>query len=877
MIRSRQSNGASQQTERIVPETKPVNWLKHMANSKSYTHNSTGMRTSRFVLVAGSLLVFALVLGCGIGLWQLRKETLVEQQDNLQRLTMALAEQTERSFQSIDLVIEQTRRDIDSLGSVEAITDGSKLHQILKAKIFGLPQGQAILVFDADGKMIAHSREFPTPKVNVADRDYFLNQRDMAEDRLFVSQPQRNRVNGRWMVSLSRHFQVHGADTFGGVVMAAIEVDYFSKLYRALNLPDGVSIVLQRLDGVTLVQHPWKDTNAPPSSALGLITGTPIDMVPKVVGQPVLAAIQAIPNLKLAIGLLQPETVALDPWKRLALWISLGTMAAVGALVAFMGLLTNQVTKLEQRERQLHEAVESSRVLLRNASDGIHILDQNGNIVQASDSFCMMLGYDPDYMIGMNVTQWDAKYTKEEVQKVIQEQISRGTRSLFETQHRCSDGSIIDVEISGRPVAINDRVLLFNSSREITERKQIQQSLIEAKNIAVRSNAAKSDFLAKMSHEIRTPITAVLGMADLLRRTPLNNEQIGYLNTLAGSTRTLLTILNDILDISKIEAGQITLESIEYRPPDAVNDTIALFKESASQKGLSLASEIASNIPHKVVGDPDRLKQILFNLTSNAIKFTTDGRVTIRLSVKEFDNKNITLIAEVEDTGQGIAPEQLPFLFKSFSQLDASISRRFGGTGLGLAITKRLVEMMGGTIGVDSQLGKGSRFWFSLTFRVAPRRPTLTIGDAIDTTPQLLRPLRILLAEDNRINQMLVRTMLQKMGHTVEVADNGRLAVEAVAACDFDAVLMDMQMPEMNGEEATRVIRAMPPPKNQIPILALTADAMVEHRDRYLAAGINDLVSKPIDWDVLTAALARHTVEMGRVPLPLEQSVPEPA
>ena len=219
----------------------------------------------------------------------------------------------------------------------------------------------------------------------------------------------------------------------------------------------------------------------------------------------------------------------------------------------------------------------------------------------------------------------------------------------------------------------------------------------------------------------------------------------------------------------------------------------------------------------------------------------------------------MTVQVEIEDTGMGMAADQLPSLFIPFSQLGASTARRFGGTGLGLAITKRLIEMMGGVIGVDSQPGKGSRFWFSLPFRVAPNRPNQTIGDIIVETLQFLRPLRILLAEDNRINQMLVRTMLQKMGHTVEVADNGRFAVKAVAAGEFDAVLMDMQMPEMNGDEATRVIRAMPPPKNQIPILALTADAMVEQRDRYLAAGVNDLVSKPIDWDVLSAALARHT------------------
>ncbi|MEI6558706.1 MAG: ATP-binding protein [Rhodospirillaceae bacterium] len=387
----------------------------------------------------------------------------------------------------------------------------------------------------------------------------------------------------------------------------------------------------------------------------------------------------------------------------------------------------------------------------------------------------------------------------------------------------------------------------------------INQALEEARHLAEAASRAKSAFLATMSHEIRTPITGVLGMADLLRGTALTAEQAGYVEALTASTRSLLTILNDILDISKIEAGRVTLESVAFSPHRAAEEVVAFSLGAARAKGLTLTLDIRPEVPAAVIGDPTKLKQIFYNLISNAVKFTAAGTVSVRLSVHAREAGTVTLRGEVDDTGIGIAGAETDRLFRAFSQVDPSTTRRFGGTGLGLAITKGLVDMMGGEAGVDSEPGQGSRFWVLLPFGLPTDAEPLPAEPEPEPLSRSPRPLRILLAEDNRINQMLVRAMLVKLGHSVTVVDNGRLALAEIAAHDFDAVLMDMQMPEMDGEEATRAIRELPAPKGRLPVLALTADVMPEHRERYRAAGINDLVTKPIDWRQLCAVLEALT------------------
>ncbi len=516
---------------------------------------------------------------------------------------------------------------------------------------------------------------------------------------------------------------------------------------------------------------------------------------------------------------------------------------------------------LEQETSQRRQSEAKYRRLYESLHDAVVTIDMDGQLIEWNAVFRDLLGYADEDLPRLTMDNLTPGNRHGVPPAIMAEQVLvRGYSEVFEIDFFRKDGLTFPAEVKTFLLRYDagETAGMWCLVRDISERKRLELA-VRDKEVAEQANRAKSQFLAMMSHEVRTPITGVLGMADLLRRTSLNKEQAGYLDTLASSTKMLLTILNDILDISKIEAGKIVFEEIEFSLEDAVHDTLALCQGSASAKGLTLSHDILGDFPLRVIGDSARFKQLLFNLTGNAIKFTEVGCVQLYLSITARHEGGLTLLVEVKDTGLGIASDQLPLLFKPFSQLGASTTRRYGGTGLGLAITKRLVEMMGGRIGVESQEEKGSRFWFSLPFKVAPNQAALLVQAGTMTTPPQMRSLRILVAEDNRINQMLVRTMLQKMGHTIVVADNGRIAVEAVEAGEFDAVLMDMQMPEMDGEEATRAIRAMLSPKDQLPILALTADAMVEHRERYLAAGVNDLIPKPIDWQVLSEALAKHT------------------
>ena len=568
---------------------------------------------------------------------------------------------------------------------------------------------------------------------------------------------------------------------------------------------------------------------------------------------------------------------AMAGWRRLALLIGLGSALVITVLLGLFQILRAQFARLAGNAHDLQTAAaalrrsqaalaEKSRVLettLRYMEQGIMMIAADGEVAVSNARTAALLDL-PESLLSRRPSidevaayQWQIGEFDTAPAELVAAIRSGGLTQVPRHYERTRpNGRVLEVRSTPMPEGG-----LVRTYSDITDRKTAEKRAATAHDQAVcarlaaeKANRAKTEFLANMSHEIRTPMNGIIGLNNLLLRSDLAPDQRDWAAGVRESAEALLGVIDDILDISKLEAGKVELEHIDFHLGDTVRAVASLLRPCAMEKHLGFGCTIDPTAERLVHGDPFRLRQILLNLIGNAIKFTETGHVTVRCGPDPSDGSLVRI--DVADTGMGMAPQILGRLFEKFAQADSSISRRFGGTGLGLTISRELTELMHGALTAESTEGQGSVFGSSCHW---PMRSGTRQRPAQDDLEHPVRRLRVLVADDNAINQRLMAALLEGAGHSVTLAVNGRKAVEALTREEFDIILMDVQMPVMDGIQATNHIRAMPPPRRDIPIIALTADALHGAAERYRGAGMDAYLSKPLSAPVLFKLLNELT------------------
>jgi len=512
------------------------------------------------------------------------------------------------------------------------------------------------------------------------------------------------------------------------------------------------------------------------------------------------------------------------------------------------------ITDRKRAEIATQEAEAKFRAVFdHNPTMSVLVTHPQRTIVEVNDACLAGFRLSRKQVVGRQTSELGVWPAPEDYERFVQFLKSSDWTQGFETTLRRGDGSLFLAKMNSNAFTLGGRTYLLHLIEDCTERQRIKAELLHAKEAAESANRAKSDFLATMSHEIRTPLNGLFGFVDLLLDTPLNPEQREAVNIIKRSGDALLDIINDILDFSKIEAGKLMLEEARYNLRTVCEDVVALMKPKAAEKGLRLSLEYASDTASELMGDAARVRQILLNLTGNAVKFTSQGGVHIDVRLVHTGEIKIS----VTDSGDGIAEEIQDKLFERFTQADSSTTRRYGGTGLGLAICKRLTELMGAKIGLTSELGVGSTFWFTQPAKSIPAESiredegTHLSARAISRLVESAQRVRVLLADDNEVNRLLGKRLLERAGCSVETANDGKEAVALLENSSFDLIFMDCHMPRMDGFEATRILRQTQADSRRIPIIALTASVTARDREACLNAGMDDFLGKPLDVEQL--------------------------
>jgi PAS domain S-box-containing protein len=540
-----------------------------------------------------------------------------------------------------------------------------------------------------------------------------------------------------------------------------------------------------------------------------------------------------------------------------AVWFSFSSTVDKDArgVPRYLNIVAADITRQEDVKKDLSRSKEIFKVIFENSAAAITVTDKEGLIIAWNPFAEQMLAMGRRDLFNKPVKDL---YPEREWRKIRNLKFrKKGVFSGILTKVYKKSGETIDVEAAISVLKDSQDKSLGSICilHDISKQKRIQDMLLQAKQGAEEASRAKSMFLAKMSHELRTPMNAIIGMLDLTLDTELNGEQQDNLKAARDAAGNLLRLINDILDLSRAESGKMTVESIEISVSEIIKSVGKGLSVLAQNKNIALEWKVAEDIPPLLMGDPVRIRQVIINLVNNAIKFTHKGSVTIKASLQAREEKNCQLLFVVQDTGIGIPKDKQKRIFDVFSQADEKTVRRYGGTGLGLAISKKLIEIMGGKLWVESEEGQGSSFCFLLRLPLSLtvlKAAAPAAGSAGGQQPaDDIGHLRVLLAEDNLVNQKIVTRLLERRGWEVLLANNGREAVDAVSKSRFDLVLMDDHMPEMSGVEATSIIRTEEKQTGMhVPIIAMTANAMAGDREKYLSAGMDAYVSKPIDREL---------------------------
>jgi two-component system sensor histidine kinase/response regulator len=507
-------------------------------------------------------------------------------------------------------------------------------------------------------------------------------------------------------------------------------------------------------------------------------------------------------------------------------------------------------------EREMEQRLKLLAHTLESVDELVVICGPDDNILFVNRAFSRAYGYEEAELVGEHISIVRSPIDGPSVvNEILPATLTGGWRG--ELWNRRKDGSDFLILLTTAAVLDSEGRLqaTVGVSRDITEAKEFEAELKRAKEEAERANRAKSEFLATISHEIRTPMNGVIGMTSLLLDTDLDATQRDYADTVRKSADALLSIINDILDFSRIEAGKLKIEATPFDLAAVIDGVSGILAPKAGANGLALLVDYPETLPRHFVGDPGKIRQVLMNLVSNALKFTPRGEVRVTVDCPRWNAQTVAMRVAVQDTGVGIPEDKLELVFEKFSQVDSSNTRRYGGTGLGLAIARELIAVMGGSIGVESRLGHGSTFWFTMPLRLAS-------GPAADLHVVEREPVagvaarvRVLVAEDNVVNQRVAAGMLKRLGLTADVAGNGIEAVEKCAHSPYDVVFMDCQMPEMDGYDAAAELRRREDAGRRMAIIALTADARSGTRERCLEAGMDDYIVKPVKLDDLRQAI----------------------